>query len=51
MVVWVAGLGGVSEQAADLAGGEPGQIVAVMIMLLACPGKLSTGGGAPFELR
>ena len=51
IVVAAAGLGGDSEQAADLPGGESDQLVAVLIMLLARPGKLSTGAGAPFELR
>jgi hypothetical protein len=46
-----AGLSGAGEQAADLVGGEADQIVAVVIMLLACPGKLPAGGGAPFERR
>lgn len=45
---WI-GEGG--EQAADLAGGEPDQGIAVVVMLLACRGKLSTGAGAPFERR
>jgi hypothetical protein len=44
-----------SEQAADLAGGQPDQVIgagpAVVIMLAGCPGKLSTGAGAPFEPR
>jgi hypothetical protein len=50
MVVGVAGLGEVSEHPADLAGAEADQL-AVMIMQLDWPGKLSTGGGAPFERR
>jgi len=55
MLAQVAGLGEGREQAADLAGGEPDHVTAVrggavMIMRLAHPGKLSTGGRAPFWL-
>jgi hypothetical protein len=46
----VAWLDGAGEQAADLAGGQPDELVAVVIMLSARPGKLSAGAGAPFEL-
>jgi hypothetical protein len=51
VVVAAAGLGGDSEQVADLPGGETDQLAAVLIMPRRCRGKLSTGAGAPFELR
>jgi hypothetical protein len=51
MVVGVALLGAVGEQSADFAGGEPDQVLVVVITLLRCRGKLSSGAGAPFESR
>jgi hypothetical protein len=51
MLAGMAQLGGVSEQPADLAGGQADQVAVVMIMLPGCRRKLSTGAGAPFELR
>lgn len=43
------------QQAADLGGGHGDEVAyvvaAMVIMPQACPGKLSTAAGAPFELR
>jgi hypothetical protein len=53
MLSEVLRLGEGGEQAADLACGQPDQVLGpvLAIMLLAGPGKLSTGAGAPFERR
>jgi hypothetical protein len=44
-------LGPRSEQAPDLAGSEADQLLGSAVMRHRCPGKLSTGAGAPFERR
>lgn len=55
MVVWMVRLSDDGEHPADLAGGQPDQLTVgatvIVIMLPGCRGKLSTGGGAPFERR
>jgi hypothetical protein len=52
MLVCVSGLGPGGEHAADLARGQPDQVISRRLMIIdpAGPGKLSTGASAPFEL-
>jgi hypothetical protein len=55
MLTGVLRMGQCGEQVADLAGGQRDEIgradQVVVIMPRACPGKLSTAAGAPFERR
>jgi hypothetical protein len=55
MLTWMLGMGEGGDQPTDLPGGQRDEVIAaglaVVMMLRRCPGKLSTGAGAPFEQR